>query len=165
RALHADRRLRRRGGDSATSGRRGGALGRSGRRHRNAQAMTNTEIGRDGLRRLAAGEPVARALAALLGDDPLSDRRQIHGVDRAGAWAHTGADCKPWCGHRVDDGFTVAGNFLTGPDVLDAMATAFAYDPSAELGQRLVSALEAGQAAGRGSPRRPPAPPLLPAAP
>src|SRR5881628_2832820 len=110
--------------------------------------MTNTTLGREGLRRLAAGEPIARALAALLGDDPLSARRRVHGVDGAGAWAHTGAAGTPRCGHRVDDGFTVAGNFLTGPDVLAAMAMAFVADESAELGERLLRALEAGQVAG-----------------
>src|SRR5262249_11172556 len=123
-----------------------------------AQATTNTSLGRDGVRRLADGIPITEALATLLRDDPLDRRRQVHGVDRRGAWAHTGADCKPWCGHRVEAGFTVAGNFLTGPDVLDAMATAFAYDPSAELGHRFVSALEAGQAAARPSPPPPSAP-------
>jgi len=112
------------------------------------QATTNTILGREGLRRLAEGAPIAQALAALLRDDPLSGRRQIHGVDRTGGWAHTGAECKPWCGHRVETGFTVAGNFLTGPDVLGAMATAFASDERAELGERLLRALEAGQAAG-----------------
>ncbi len=112
------------------------------------QATTNTSLGREGLRRLADGVPIAEALAALLQDDPFSNRRQIHGVDRAGAWAHTGPHCKPWCGHRVESGFTVAGNFLTGPDVLAAMAMAFVADESAELGERLLRALEAGQAAG-----------------
>ena len=67
-------------------------------------------------------------------------------VGAAVPWA--GPDCKPWCGHRVESGFTVAGNFLTGPDVLAAMATAFVADESAELGERLLRALEAGQAAG-----------------
>jgi len=112
------------------------------------QATTNTILGREGLRRLADGIPITEALATLLRDDPLDRRRQVHGVDRRGAWAHTGADCKAWCGHRVEAGFTVAGNFLTGPDVLAAMATAFASDESAELGERLLRALEAGQAAG-----------------
>lgn len=112
------------------------------------QAMTNTGIGREGLRRVAEGEPIARALAALLQEDPLSEKRQLHGVDRTGAWAHTGSQCTPWYGHHVGDGFTVAGNFLTGPDVLTAMAKTFADDPAAELGERLLRALEAGQAVG-----------------
>ena len=112
------------------------------------QAMTNTSIGRDGLTRLSAGVPVGQALTALLRDDPIREKRQVRGVDHRASWAHTGAECKPWCGHRIEDGFSVAGNLLTGPEVLDAMATAFARDPRAELGDRLLSALEAGQAAG-----------------
>src|SRR5262249_42260166 len=112
------------------------------------QAMTNTRIGRDGLARLAPGVTVGRAPAPLLSEAPLREKRQAHGVDRTGAWAHTGSDCRPWCGHRIEEGFTVAGNFLTGPDVLAAMARAFVANESAELGERLLRALEAGQAAG-----------------
>jgi uncharacterized Ntn-hydrolase superfamily protein len=112
------------------------------------QAMTNTAIGREGLRRLDAGVPIGNALAALLAGDPMGERRQIHGVDRAGVFVHTGAECKPWCGHRIGDGFSLAGNLLTGPAVLEAMAAAFTRHPGAELGERLLGALEAGQAAG-----------------
>jgi uncharacterized Ntn-hydrolase superfamily protein len=71
-------------------------------------------------------------------------------VDGEGAFAHTGADCVPWCGHESGSGFTVAGNMLTGPDVLRAMAEAFAAgaEQKRELSERLLLALEAGQAAG-----------------
>ena len=112
------------------------------------QAMTNTEIGREGLRRLEAGVPIGDALAALLTEDPMRARRQVHGVGRGGVFVHTGGECKPWCGHRVGDGFSVAGNLLTGPAVLEAIAAAFSREADAELGARLLGALEAGQAAG-----------------
>lgn len=52
-----------------------------------------------------------------------------------------------WCGDRTAADFSVAGNMLAGPQVLDAMAAAFA-DEALELPERLVRALEAGQAAG-----------------
>ena len=112
------------------------------------QAMTNTEIGREGLRRLEAGVPIGDALAAQLTEDPMRERRQVHGVGRSGVFVHTGGECKPWCGHRLGDGFSVAGNLLTGPAVLEAMASAFSREADAELGARLLGALEAGQAAG-----------------
>lgn len=112
------------------------------------QAMTNTTFGRDGLQCLALGKSVTRALPELLRADPQRERRQVHGVDRNAAWAHTGTECKPWCGHAVGEGFSVAGNLLTGPEVLDALATAFTRDPDADFAERLLRALEAGQAAG-----------------
>ncbi len=74
------------------------------------------------------------ALESLLAADPDRDHRQAHGVDRRGdAFAHTGIACVPWCGHRPGEGFSVAGNMLTGPEVLAAMADAFTAQPEREL--------------------------------
>lgn len=112
------------------------------------QARTNPDLGRQGLALLAAGVPIGTALGGLLAADPDPARRQLHGVDRTGAFAHTGAECVPWCGHLVGDGFTVAGNMLAGAGVVPAMAEAFAGTAEAELAGRLVRALAAGQAAG-----------------
>jgi uncharacterized Ntn-hydrolase superfamily protein len=114
------------------------------------QARVNTDLGRRALVLLDQGVPIATALRALLDADPDRAIRQLHGVDGEGAFAHTGADCVPWCGHESGSGFTVAGNMLTGPDVLRAMAEAFAAgaEQKRELSERLLLALEAGQAAG-----------------
>lgn len=111
------------------------------------QARTNTDLGRQGLALLAAGVAIDTALPALLAGDPDRDIRQIHGVDADRAYAHTGARCVAWCGHRTGSGFSVAGNMLAGPQVLDAMVEAFTGS-QAELSERLLVALEAGQAAG-----------------
>lgn len=112
------------------------------------QARTNTDLGRRALALLAAGVPLALACEGLLAADPERERRQLHGVDATGTFAHTGAQCVPWCGHRQGDGFTVAGNMLVGEGVVSAMAEAFLGAPEAELPARLVRALVAGQAAG-----------------
>ncbi len=114
------------------------------------QARVNTELGSRGLALLEQGVPVATALGALLEADPDRAIRQVHGVDAEGAFCHTGADCVPWCGHESGSGFTVAGNMLTGPEVIRAMAEAFvaAGEEKRELSERLLLALEAGQAAG-----------------
>jgi len=112
------------------------------------QARTHTDLGRQGLALAEEGIPIGTALRCLLERDPDRDRRQLHGVDSREAFAHTGAACVAWCGHRVGDGFTVAGNMLVGPGVLDAMAEAFLAAPEAELAERLLRALEAGQSAG-----------------
>src|SRR5205085_1596726 len=80
------------------------------------------------------GVPVAVALETLLAGDPDRERRQVHGVGRqGGVFAHTGAECVPWCGHQPGDGFSVAGNMLVGPEVLTAMANAFTAAPHSEL--------------------------------
>jgi len=112
------------------------------------QAKTNTDLGRQALVRLESGGALEETLQALLAGDPESEKRQLHGVTADAAFAHTGRECQPWCGHRTGDGWSVAGNLLAGPFVIDAMAAAFTRAAIAELPERLVLALEAGQAAG-----------------
>lgn len=112
------------------------------------QARVNTDLGRHGLALVEHGVPVGAALRGLLDADPERDIRQLHGVDAREGFAHTGARCVEWCGHLVGDGFTVAGNMLTGEGVVKAMAEAFAAAPDEELSARLLLALAAGQAAG-----------------
>lgn len=113
------------------------------------QARVNTDLGRQGLARLEQGLPIHVALRSLLEIDGEREIRQVHGLDGEGEFCHTGKDCVPWCGHLSETGFTVAGNMLTGPAVIQAMAAAFsASEGTRELSDRLVAALEAGQAAG-----------------
>lgn len=112
------------------------------------QARVNTELGRAGLARLAAGEPVAAALAAVLATDGDRELRQLHGIDGGGSWAHTGAACVPWAGHRAGRDCSAAGNMLVGPEVLDAMTAAFEAAAADDLARPLLAALAAGQAAG-----------------
>jgi len=112
------------------------------------QARSNSELGRLGLALVDGGAPIAVALGSLLAADPDAPHRQLHGVDRHGAFVHTGSACQPWCGHLVSADCTVAGNLLVGPPVIQAMTDAFAARPDDELAVRLLSALEAGQAAG-----------------
>lgn len=112
------------------------------------QARVNTDLGRQGLALVAEGVPIGPALGGLLEGDPGREIRQLHGVDGRGTFAHTGQECVAWCGHLAGEGFTVAGNMLTGEGVVKAMAEAFLAGPAAELAERLVGALEAGQAAG-----------------
>ena len=114
------------------------------------QARVNTDIGRRGIALLEHGVPIGVAMRALLEEDPDREIRQVHGMDADGAFCHTGANCVPWCGHQEGDGFTVAGNMLVGPQVIQAMAEAFEAGRSKgrEFSECLLQALEAGQAAG-----------------
>ena len=59
----------------------------------------------------------------------------------------TGAECLAWAGHRTGDGYAVQGNILAGEAVVVEMERAF-LETGGSLAERLVSALEAGQAAG-----------------
>jgi uncharacterized Ntn-hydrolase superfamily protein len=111
------------------------------------QSYTRTEHGRDGVARAAAGEGVDEALSSLLDGDEHAAYRQVHGVGAESEFAFTGERCVEWCGHRVGEEYTVAGNMLAGRGVVDA--TAEAYESAAgDMAERLVSALEAGEAAG-----------------
>ena len=114
------------------------------------QAHTNPYLGICGLERLEQNGDAQDVLETLLTDDVLRDRRQFHLIDlhgRTASW--TGPECGDWAGHRSQSYLSVAGNFLVGEEVLEAMEQAFLMsDPSWKLGRRLMVALRACEAAG-----------------
>jgi len=113
------------------------------------QSWVNPYLALQALERLALGDSADAALAHVLRSDPSAHLRQLGVVDRAGhsaAW--TGPACTGWAGERCGEGYTVQGNMLTGPATLDAMVRAFYAGCGEPLAQRLMAALEAGQAAG-----------------
>jgi uncharacterized Ntn-hydrolase superfamily protein len=61
--------------------------------------------------------------------------------------AFTGPKATEWAGHKGGKYTTAQGNILAGPAVVDNMIAAF-ENTSGHLSQRLVAALEGGQAAG-----------------
>ncbi|GAA0569398.1 DUF1028 domain-containing protein [Caenispirillum bisanense] len=113
------------------------------------QARLNPYLGIDGLRHLAAGLTAAEVVERLCRDDPRIATRQMAVVDAAGrtsAW--TGPDCPDWAGSLAGEGFSVQGNRLAGPHVLEAMAAAFLADRALPLAERFLAALEAGVESG-----------------
>lgn len=113
------------------------------------QARTNPLMAINGLDLLEEGYGAEEALRELLGSDHEPERRQLTVVDAHGdAAAHTGAETDSWCGHRTGPGYAVAGNLLVGEETIAAMAETFEASAGHPLPQRLVRALEAGQAAG-----------------
>ena len=112
------------------------------------QALANLSYGPDGLELLRGGLSASDVVAQLIAADPLVDQRQVGIVDSSGRTAnHTGTGCIDWKGHRAGEHFTVQGNLLDGPHVVDAMVAA--YDTAeAHVGRRLLRCLEAGSAAG-----------------
>ena len=113
------------------------------------QALMNPLYGAAGLAMLAEGRTPAEVVAALTGADAGRAQRQLHVIAAQGAGAaHTGDTCVDWCGHTVLGGFSVAGNMLAGPRVIEASAEAFAAHAGRPLAERLLVALAAGEAAG-----------------
>ncbi|MFN2442194.1 MAG: DUF1028 domain-containing protein, partial [Thermoanaerobaculia bacterium] len=115
------------------------------------QAWTVVEYGRRGLDLMEAGVAPEDALEQLLSDDAGRDRRQLGLIDMKGRTAsHTGSGNGAWAGSRQGKNYTLQGNILVGPEVLDAVAAHL--DATAGTGmplaERLILALEAGQAKG-----------------
>ncbi len=113
------------------------------------QALMNPLYGPAGLALLADGHPAADVVAMLTQADAGRAQRQLHVLPARGPGAaFTGAECIGWCGHRVDEDFSVAGNMLAGERVAPACAEAFAAQAGRPLAERLLAALAAGEAAG-----------------
>ncbi len=113
------------------------------------QSWVNPYLALTALSELEKGAGATGALDAAIADDDARDFRQFGLVDAKGeSAAHTGAQCTPWAGQILGQGVAVIGNMLTGPEVLAAMATAFHASADADLAERLMLALEAGDAAG-----------------
>ena len=114
------------------------------------QSLVNVDLGRKGVAYLADGLAVEDALEALLNADEGAPTRQLHGVDREGEFTFSGEECKPWFGHTSGDGYTVAGNLLTGESVIEATAEAYGDGRGSDrpLAERLIEALAAGHAEG-----------------
>jgi uncharacterized Ntn-hydrolase superfamily protein len=83
-----------------------------------------------------------------LPDDWTKQGRQFAVMNLSGEYAaFTGPKATAWAGHKSGKFATAQGNILAGPAVVDRMIEAF-EKTAGHLSQRLVAALEGGQAAG-----------------
>jgi uncharacterized Ntn-hydrolase superfamily protein len=113
------------------------------------QSWVNPYLGFEAISRLGAGAGAREVLDSVLAGDDARNVRQLGIVDaRGGSASWSGADCTPWFGHRTGPGYAIQGNMLTGPEVVAGMETAFLGSEASELAERLLLALEAGQAVG-----------------
>ena len=113
------------------------------------QALVNPLYAPAALEAMARHVDPVEIVRALIGGDAGRDHRQLHLIDRAGRiGAHTGTACVDWCGHLAGRAFSVAGNMLAGPQVVADTAAAFERDAALPFAERLIAAMEAGEAAG-----------------
>jgi uncharacterized Ntn-hydrolase superfamily protein len=113
------------------------------------QALVNPLLAAPALAGMTEAREPTELLAALMANDAGRAQRQIHLIDATNRGAaYTGADCVDWCGHTLRAGFSVAGNMLAGPQVIEATADAYESAASLPLAERLMAAMRAGEAAG-----------------
>lgn len=113
------------------------------------QALVSPIYGTEGLTLLRSGMSAQEVIDAVVSRDDGSHSRQIHLIDAEGRnAAFTGEKCIDWCGHLIEDQVTVAGNMLAGPQVLDAALTSYQANIGLPLEDRLLTAMEAADAAG-----------------
>jgi len=115
------------------------------------QSASNPMYSTIGIELLEAGFTPQQALDMMLRSDEGRNSRQVAILDaqgRTAAW--TSPTITDWKGHTCGVNYCAQGNTLTGPEVVDAMARSFesSSPASAPLAERLLDALEAGQAQG-----------------
>ncbi len=115
------------------------------------QAFGNPQHGSVGLELLHCGASPQQAVEILVNGDGNSRARQFAILDHIGNLAaYTGADLDAWDGWAGSSGgrdCVALGNGLAGSGVVEQMVHAFQESPTT-LAERLMTALEAGQAAG-----------------
>ena len=98
---------------------------------------------------LRRGAPPEEALDAVLRGDEGATMRQTAVVDAHGRVAvHTGEGCITDAGHRTGDGWVCQANMMASAAVWPAMADAFSAGSASPLGERMLAALDAAEAAG-----------------
>jgi uncharacterized Ntn-hydrolase superfamily protein len=112
------------------------------------QAAANLAFGEEGLKLMARGLSAQAALQKVVQADAGREDRQVGMVDAKGkAATFTGKNCFTWAGGKIGEHYAVQGNILVGPETVEAMAKSFEASKG-ELADRLLLALDAGQAAG-----------------
>ena len=112
------------------------------------QSFVDPSYGPLGLALMKGGRTAKQALEALKRADPHPEVRQVAMIDVKGnVAAHTGELAIPAAGHIVADNFSVQANLMLKDTVWPAMAKAFGSS-GGDLANRLLAALEAGEAEG-----------------
>lgn len=102
----------------------------------------STLWGEEVLARMRGGLPAAAAVEAVTAPDPGRAHRQLAALDPAGGTGHfTGTSSVAHAGAGAAPGVVVAGNMLTGPEVIAAALSGYAAAEGRPLAERLMAAL------------------------
>ena len=102
----------------------------------------------DVLRAMYRGEDAETAVTRVTSADPGRGHRQLTALDRQGrTQGFTGDQSVPYASHIAEPGLVIAGNMLTGPEVLEAMKTA-AHAEAPSPAERMLRVLTAAKDAG-----------------
>lgn len=113
------------------------------------QSWPSLYLAIDALRLMERGVTAPQAMATVLADDPARSVRQLGMVDaRGGSATFSGDQCTTWYGGISGPNFAAQGNMLIRGETVSEMAASFERTDGLELAERLVLAIEAGQAAG-----------------
>jgi uncharacterized Ntn-hydrolase superfamily protein len=113
------------------------------------QHRTDPLLGSRGLDLLESGCGASMTIDALVASTSHHPWRQLAVVDSAGRTAaFSGSRVRPPYAEEHGDGCVALGNMLVSQDIGPAMTEAFAAAEEEPLAERLLRALEAGQAAG-----------------
>jgi uncharacterized Ntn-hydrolase superfamily protein len=114
-----------------------------------SQAFYLRQVDVAALNMLAQGHTPQSVMQGFAQTDPDFAYRQFGIIDREGRVAmHSGDRINPWSGHQVGENFAAYGNTLLGPATLQGIVDGFHASPDAPLEERLLQAIEGGQAAG-----------------
>src|SRR5690625_4553850 len=112
------------------------------------QSYANPAYGPDGLRLMEEGRSAEETLKILIEADKGRALRQVGIMDAQGAAAtYTGEDCYDWAGGKLGENCVAQGNILVSGETVEAMIDSF-ENTKGKLAKRLLTALNAGQAAG-----------------
>ena len=115
------------------------------------QSWPSLYLAIDALALMADGASAPAAMEVVLADDPGREVRQLGVVDsHGGSASFSGKECTTWYGEATGPNFAAQGNMLIRGDTVSALAESFASTEGSalDLAERLMLALEAGQAGG-----------------
>lgn len=137
----------------AFAGGNGGFTGKGGVAMIAHQAARNPMYGQIGIQLIETGMSPADALAYMQRADTAPESRQVAIVDfqgRTAVYTNGGESSGPrgaWRGHHCGANYCAQGNTLAGPEVIEAVWKTFEKS-TGPLAERLMAAIDAGQAAG-----------------
>jgi uncharacterized Ntn-hydrolase superfamily protein len=112
------------------------------------QAVVEPAYGPRGLELMRSGRSAPEALVETIAADELSAARQVAMVDaHGGIAAHTGVDCMRHAGQEVGHHHSCQANLMRSEEVWGAMSETY-LAARGTLAERLLDALDAGEAAG-----------------